>query len=80
MCDNRNTPSTEQVRGDFATRMAPWCDDTRRAAFDRWLEQVRAEAKAEALTEAARDVFDTEIPAEVARWLEARAQQVKEGR
>ena len=36
--------TTEQVREDYATRMAPHLDEARREAFDRWLEQVKAEA------------------------------------
>ncbi|QDY64861.1 hypothetical protein FQA45_00230 [Glutamicibacter halophytocola] len=50
---------------------------TVQAEFDRWLETVRAEAKAEPLREAASDVFDTEMPAHTARWLEDRANQYK---
>ena len=37
------TPTTEQVREDFATRMAPHLDESRREMFDRWLERVKAE-------------------------------------
>lgn len=38
------TPTTERVREEHATRMAPHLDKARREAFDRWLEQVKAEA------------------------------------
>lgn len=38
------TPTTEQVREDYATRMAPHLDEARREAFDRWLKQMKAEA------------------------------------
>lgn len=60
-----------------------------RAEFDRWLEEVRAEAKAEALEEAASEIYrldgdDAEIYNEdlnatpVTAWLRARANQYKE--
>lgn len=43
------TPTTEQVRGDYATRLAPHInaphlEEARREAFDRWIERVKAEA------------------------------------
>ena len=38
------TLTTKQVREDFATRMDHHLDESRREAFDRWLEQVKAEA------------------------------------
>ena len=44
--------TTEQIREDYATRMAPHLDEARREAFDRWLEQVKAEARAGALADA----------------------------
>jgi len=71
--NHRYTPTTEQVREDFATRMASWRDDDRRREFDRWLDWVRAEAKAEALRDAAGEVLDTEMPAYLAREVELSA-------
>ena len=38
------TLTTKHVREDFATRRVPHIDESRREAFDRWLEQVKAEA------------------------------------
>jgi len=38
------TPSTEQVREAYATRMSPAQDTLRRPMFDRWLASVKAEA------------------------------------
>ena len=39
-----HTPTTERVRDDYATRMAPHLDHARAIEFDRWLTEVRAEA------------------------------------
>lgn len=41
---NDYTPTTEQVREEYATRMAPHLDEARGEAFDRWLKRVQAEA------------------------------------
>ena len=38
------TPTTEDVRYAYATRMAPVRDSERYAEFDRWLNEVKAEA------------------------------------
>lgn len=60
--------------------------DDRYAEFDRWLETVRAEAKREALEEAAKDVRASEFwitpmhnaAKEIRFWLRTRANQYKE--
>lgn len=51
------TPPTEQVREEYATRMAPHLDEARREAFDRWLEQVKAEAWDAGFDAGERDAF-----------------------
>jgi len=76
-------PSTDSARRAYVFHTAGLMPPPQKRAgrreseFDRWLETVRAEAKAEALREAASDVFDTEMPAHTARWLEDRANQYK---
>lgn len=84
------TPTTEQVREEFATRMSPAMDATRRPAFDRWLAyhdaQVRREAKVEALREARSQVFASSFWADgsdnyadrVRGWLSRRADQLEQ--
>lgn len=66
------TPTTEQVREEFATRMSPAMDATRRPAFDRWLAyhdaQVRRVAKVEALREAASDLHDLDPKGDAVFW------------
>lgn len=44
--DEPYTPSTERIRSDYGEN-AEGTSDKRLAAFDRWLESVRAEARAE---------------------------------
>ena len=61
------TPSTEQVREDFATRLAPEHDETRRKGFDRWLASV----KAQAIT----DVADQTYNRFTAAWLRGKANE-----
>ena len=41
---SNHTPTTERVREEYATRMAPHLDHARAEAFDRWLANVKAEA------------------------------------
>lgn len=74
------TPTTEQVREDYATRMAPHLDDTRRKQFQRWLEGHDREIKAQALEEAADHIteIDGRKDDKAAQWLRTRAQQLKE--
>lgn len=38
------TPTTERVREEYATRMAPHLDHARAIEFDQWLTEVKAEA------------------------------------
>ena len=47
------TPTTENVRAWWSLRAEPNDLDERHAEFDRWLAQVKAEAVAQALEEAA---------------------------
>lgn len=53
------TPTTEQVRNDFATRMAPVRDDARRAAFDRWLAAHDRDTAARAWDEGAKAAWES---------------------
>lgn len=63
------TPNTWQVRNAYGAHLAdcrPVSTDALNE-FDRWLETVRAEAKAEALDECARSiVYEDGTPAEIA--------------
>lgn len=80
---NRYTPTTEQVRAHWENVGFAGTGEE----FDRWLEQVRAEAKAEALTEAATELnrLDTDVEmydenlraTQVEWWLRTRAEQIK---
>ena len=83
------TPSNRQIRSSFTRgiRREVGLDQANRA-FDRWLETVRAEAKAEALNEAASEIdrldsdvemYDENLNArQVSHWLRTRANQYKE--
>lgn len=85
------TPTAEEMR-DFVTGYAHdlniiygmHADEVERISrglgdyFDRWLTGEIRKAKAEALTEAANDVYDTAIGTEIAHWLRGLAQQLKE--
>lgn len=89
------TPSTGQVRNAYGAHLAdcrPVSTDALNE-FDRWLETVRAEAKAEALNESATyadewvgivgdgALVDLKTESEyddTAEWLRARANQYKE--
>lgn len=73
------TPSTKVVRAIFSHHRDAGMEAYNVGIFDRWLETVRAEAKAEALEAAANEVgaWGTEcIPA--ARALSVRANQLRE--
>lgn len=87
------TPDAEQVRASFANSGMHRERPVMKAGFDRWLEAVRAEAKAEALTEVA-NAFQYKAWSEliqgslqdrlrvaqpITAWLRARANQHKEG-
>ncbi|MGV2855389.1 hypothetical protein ACNPON_17565 [Glutamicibacter sp. AGC13] len=84
------TPDTTRVRHgyvdhvDYSAQLhgLPSNDKGAGEAFDRWLETVRAEAKAEALEEAASAypvmLRDMVSRGSVAAWLRARADQHKE--
>ncbi|MHA7227871.1 hypothetical protein [Glutamicibacter soli] len=61
------TPTTEQVREDFATSKQVRHDDTRRAGFDRWLATVKAEAL--------NDVADQMRDRFTAAWLRGKANE-----
>lgn len=73
------TPATENVEHSYVAYRSSKVDlITGHHEFTRWLETVRAEAKAEALQDAAFD-----LPAGMSRkgfykWLRARANQYKE--
>ncbi|WP_333812065.1 hypothetical protein [Timonella senegalensis] len=47
-------------------------------SFDSWIANEKRKAKIQVLEEAANDVFETALDAEVAHWLRARARQLKE--
>ncbi|MGP9033655.1 hypothetical protein ACT17S_11355 [Glutamicibacter mysorens] len=83
------TPSTDVVRYyyiDASINVERYTGNVsleglrRSAEFDRWLEQVRAEAKAEALRQAAENIheIDGREDTMARRWLRARANQYKE--
>ncbi|MGH3651573.1 hypothetical protein [Glutamicibacter sp.] len=73
------TPDAEQVRASFANSGMHRERPVMKAGFDRWLETVRAEAKAEALNEAAENIheIDGREDAMASRWLRACANQYK---
>ena len=68
-------PTTEQVRLGFAESPVDEYYDRGERAFNRWLEQVKREAKIEALREAAR-----ELQKDVERSLGANAHPREVGR
>lgn len=90
------TPTTDELRDiwvDYNLNPLPRSQgiplvETAQADFDRWLETVRAEAKAEALNESATELnrldsdvemYDENLRAtQVEWWLRARANQYKE--
>lgn len=86
------TPDTKEVRGAWlqAHRTEAWGGrmeiearpKERLAEFDRWLDQVKAEAKAEALQEAAQAyptmLRDMVSRGSVATWLLDRAEEIKQ--
>lgn len=81
------TPATENVEHSYVAYRSSKVDlITGHHEFTRWLGTVRAEAKAEALEEAAQDVRASEFwitpmhnaAKEIRFWLRARANQYKE--
>lgn len=80
---NGFTPATDEVRALYVagTPVHRVSVATSYAEFDRWLDQIRAEAKAEALNEAADQVSSIDGREDYAArdWLRARANQIKEG-
>ena len=56
--DKVDAATTEEVRGMYSQSRSILMTEYRREQFDLWLAQVRAEAKAEALNEAAEALFD----------------------
>ena len=74
------TPATENVEHSYVAYRSSKVDlITGHLEFTRWLETVRAEAKAEALNEAAISVMDERIESETeaSNWLDTRANQYK---
>ena len=55
---NEYTPDTEQVREQYTREQPPHIGTVsqKRSELDRWLEQIKREAKAEALEEAAAEL------------------------
>lgn len=75
------TPATENVEHSYVSYRSSKVDlVTGHDEFTRWLETVRAEAKAEALRESAISVMDERIESETeaSNWLDTRANQYKE--
>ena len=81
------TPATENVEHSYVAYRSSKVDlITGHHEFTRWLETVRAEAKAEALEEAADALTREEVPdgwgiptyENYGNWLRARANQYKE--
>lgn len=81
-------PTSEQVRDQFATRMAPHLDEARRRSFDRWLASHNAKIEADALREAAERLpsgemwpipdIDTNPRNFASRFLHKRADRIEE--
>lgn len=65
--------TTDVVRAAYIGPDTHWMDSLVAAEFDRWLAAHDAQVAQQTLLDAANDVFDTEIPAEIAHWLTARA-------
>ena len=72
------TPTTDEVRNRhaYSRKMngVPFHDEELAAHFDRWLEATIRQAKAEALREAAAEVYPR-----AAIWLRARASRIEAG-
>ena len=82
-CHGREfTPDTAIIRTFYTSETNGYPIPGRAAQFNRWLETVRAEAKAEALEEAASAypvmLRDMVSRGSVAAWLRARADQHKD--
>lgn len=72
------TPTTDEVREAYATRMAPVWDDTRRRAFDDWLAAHDAEIERRGAVKALDDLLDSyfrgdknrfNLPASTVDWV-----------
>ena len=72
------TPTTDEVRSRhaYSRKMngVPFHDEESAARFDRWLDTTIRQAKAEALREAAAEVYPR-----AAIWLRARASRIEAG-
>ncbi|MFC9934599.1 hypothetical protein [Glutamicibacter sp. NPDC127525] len=64
------TPSTKAVRASFSHHRDAGMETYNAGIFDRWLETVRAEAKAEALREAADEINQIDPSWNSALWIE----------
>ena len=77
------TPDTEQVREQYTREQPPHIGTVSQkgSEFERWLEQIKREAKAEALEEAASEWRATQRTNDhlLAQWLRARAAQHRKG-
>ena len=80
------TPDTEQVREQYTREQPPHIGTVSQkgSEFERWLEQIKREAKAEALEEAASNsqmgpVAHGWNASGIASWLRARAAQHRKG-
>ena len=75
------TPATENVEHSYVAYRSSKVDlITGHHEFTRWLATVRADAKAEALRDAAISMMDERIESETeaSNWLDTRANQYKE--
>lgn len=75
------TPRTYDVRALYVLATPPHrvSIGDGKAEFDRWLETVRAEAKAEALNEAAEGIRNMTLDDNPTDWLTDFAEQYKDG-
>ena len=76
MTNNEYTPTTDDVRNDyrFSNKRPDVCGKDFGDEFDRWLDATIRQAKAEALREAAAEVYPR-----AATWLRARASRIEAG-
>ena len=74
-------PTTAQVRLGFAESPVDEYYDRGERAFNRWLEQVKREAKAEELRKVSEYFERSIVPngAEIGSWLRARADRMEAG-
>lgn len=73
------TPTTSDVRSLYvlSTPAHAVSIGDGKAEFDRWLEQVRTEAKIEALVEAAEKLFEVTLDDKQRDWLRNRAERIR---